>query len=578
MSSREFQQAKRVQKVKPIESKQYKDQTNQKKQNLRPINNVDAFRTKNLLNNQISQPASTFVSRRELNQNSMVFAKEQNQLPVRGKVYWPDRNQKNQIKKVVKYEYKSKNNPNQNKKNARNIISSVGKTDNQRYNSVEQQKVFQNRYQSYESPLKKRSGFAAKLNNSNFNKKRWAYASKQDINKLIALQRWWRYILKNPKFRKKNRFSQSNTKNLGKRSQSTKFRKSLDMAKFMKQGENITEKIFPGKNNDLIIETRKVEVFKINRPKPKKTAIKSESIQSKKYDEGIELKQKHSSDLIGETGDFTKNIYKGKYNTLTADNRKGIKIGDTKQKYEFIRKEGENITEKIFPGKNNTLINEKRTVEVFKVNKPKAREGVRISSQESERHAQSLKTSEQKYQDKRKHEGNIVDRYPGQDNKYLITEKRKVDIYKKDKPKSKQDIDKDLREKGKYPEGSKELGRYTDSTGRKKLEKSEEKTYPGKIGFSTEERRRDGSRIDSREKGKYKEGVTDSKKYGDQIYSGKTGFSTEERRRDGSRIDSKEKDKYKEGVSDLKKYGDQIYSGKTGLSTEERRRDGSRID
>jgi hypothetical protein len=42
------------------------------------------------------------------------------------------------------------------------------------------------------------------------------------------------------------------------------------MAKFMKQGENITEKIFPGKNNDLIIETRKVEVFKINRPKPKK--------------------------------------------------------------------------------------------------------------------------------------------------------------------------------------------------------------------------------------------------------------------------------------------------------------------
>jgi hypothetical protein len=171
MSSREFQQAKRVQKVKPIESKQYKDQTNQKKKNFRPINNVDAFRSKNLLNNQISQPASTFVSGRELNQNSMVFAKEQNQLPVRGKVYWPDRNQKNQIKKVVKYGYKSKNNPNQNKKNARNIISSVGKTDNQRYKSVEQQKVFQNRYQSYESPLKKRSGFAAKLNNSNFNKK-----------------------------------------------------------------------------------------------------------------------------------------------------------------------------------------------------------------------------------------------------------------------------------------------------------------------------------------------------------------------------------------------------------------------
>jgi len=134
MSSREFQQARKVQKVKPSETKQKKNLIIQKPQNFKTIDYKDSIRTKNLLNNQISQPASTFVSRRELNQRSMAVAKEQNQLPVRGKIYWPDRTQNNQVKKTFKYEYKTTNNPTQNKKNTRNITS-VGKTETQRYRS-----------------------------------------------------------------------------------------------------------------------------------------------------------------------------------------------------------------------------------------------------------------------------------------------------------------------------------------------------------------------------------------------------------------------------------------------------------
>jgi hypothetical protein len=523
MSSREFQQARKVQKVKPSETKQKKNLIIQKPQNFKTIDYKDSIRTKNLLNNQISQPASTFVSRRELNQRSMAVAKEQNQLPVRGKIYWPDRTQNNQVKKTFKYEYKTSNNPTQNKKNTRNIISSVGKTETQRYRSVEQQKAFQNRYQSYDSPLKKRGGFLAKKDNTNFNKKRWAYASKQDISKLIVLQRWWRYKLKNPKFRKK-RFSQKNNKNLV-RSQSSELRKSMDMIKLMKQGENITEKIFPGKNNNLIIETRKVEVFKKIRPKPQKAALKVESLETKKVTEGMDSRQKYS-ELTVQSGDFTKKMYQGKYNTLTADGRKGtkIKIGDAKQRYENIRKEGENITEKIFPGKDNTLINEKRTVEVFKVHKPKTKQEIRVSSKESERHAQSLTTSKQKYDDIRKQGESLTSKlFPGKDSSYLIDERRKVEVYKTDKSKSKsksktkQDIEKE-KEKGKFIFGLKDTKRYTESsrTGNK-WEKSEDKKYPGKSSVSTDERKRDsyGSRIDSKEKGRYPEGVKDIRKYTD---------------------------------------------------------------
>ena len=106
----------------------------------------------------------------------------------------------------------------------------------------------------------------------------------------------------------------------------------------MKQGENITEKIFRGKNNELILETRRVEVFKS--PQPKSKALFPIKLKkSKRYDKH----DKHNND------------YKNNLHT-----------------YLEFKKKGENITEKILPGNYNTLIAEKRKVEVFKyINKRK---------------------------------------------------------------------------------------------------------------------------------------------------------------------------------------------------------------
>ena len=39
--------------------------------------------------------------------------------------------------------------------------------------------------------------------------------------------------------------------------------------KIVKKGENITEKIYPGANNKLILERKKVEIFKSTRSKMK---------------------------------------------------------------------------------------------------------------------------------------------------------------------------------------------------------------------------------------------------------------------------------------------------------------------
>ena len=145
----EFQVQKRNQKIKQTGPKQFKNLTFQSEKNYKTMDSIDSTGAKNQFNNQIYQSSTTFVSGRELNHNSLAIAKEQNQLPVRGKKYWPSRIQNNQVKKTIKYDYKSKNNPTQNSRINNQHISSVGKSENQRYNSVEQQKIFQNRYQYY---------------------------------------------------------------------------------------------------------------------------------------------------------------------------------------------------------------------------------------------------------------------------------------------------------------------------------------------------------------------------------------------------------------------------------------------
>ena len=82
MSSKDFQVTQRAQRVmKTIPKKNVKqifqNQTNSK--------NVDSISKRSQLEIQTSQPASTFVSRRELNLNSLIDTRDQNQLPVRAK-------------------------------------------------------------------------------------------------------------------------------------------------------------------------------------------------------------------------------------------------------------------------------------------------------------------------------------------------------------------------------------------------------------------------------------------------------------------------------------------------------------
>ena len=287
MSSREFQVVKRTQGVKQIKPKQ---NINQVIKTQAKVKNVDSTRTRSLLEIQTAQPASTFVSRRELNHNSLADAKDRNQLPVRTKVDASGRVQNKNEKKIIKYGYKSKNNAKQNSRINTREISSVGKKGNQRYQSYEQQSAFQKRYETSESPMKRRGPLAIGRSGP-FNMKKWAFASKQQINKIIVLQRWWRFLLKYLK--KKGKLSKKNDNSSKFRSKSTKVSKTVDLTTFMKQGENITEKIFPGQNNKLIIETRKVEVFKINRPKPKKQ-IQVQSKEAKKHVEKLKSKEQYS--------------------------------------------------------------------------------------------------------------------------------------------------------------------------------------------------------------------------------------------------------------------------------------------
>jgi hypothetical protein len=444
-------------------------------------NNIDSTRIKNQYEIQTSQPASTFVSGRELNQTSLVDAKDLNQLPVRTKNYNFGRVQNTDESNIIEYQPLNKAALNS-RINAREI-SSVGKKDNQRYKSLEQQNTFQRRYETSESPIKRR-GPLTMGNRGNFNMKRWAYASPQDINKIIVLQRWWRFLLKYLK--KKGKLSKKNDNSSKFRSKSTKVSKTVDLTTFMKQGENITEKIFPGQNNKLIIETRKVEVFKINRPKPKKK-IQVQSKEVKKHAEKLKSKEQYSQ-LMEEENNINQKMFGEQYNTLDIERQKSkiIKLKEPKikgdkridsrdekyegssqesKKYGKIRKEGENITEKLFPGENNTLINERRKVEVFKLTQPKSKQDIRVSSKESGRYTGASKESK-KYTDISKEGEKITDMiYPGE-NSTLINERRKVEIFKINKPTSKEGIRIDSREKRKYGESLKDSKEYIDSTRR----------------------------------------------------------------------------------------------------------------
>jgi hypothetical protein len=509
-------------------NKNFKNQTNLKK--------VDSTSKRSQLEIQTAQPASTFVSGRELKTNSLADAESQNQLPVRAKNGASGRVQNKNEKKVIKYDYKSKNKAAQNSRINTREVSSVGKKISPRYKSLEQQNSFQKRYETSESPNKRRGGPLAIGRSGNFNIKKWAYASKKDISKIIIIERWWRYMLK--KLNKNNRRILKNVNKTEKyRAKSTKSPKTMDLTTFMKQAENITEKIYPGKNNKLIVETRKVEVFKINRPKQQKP-LKAESKVSKKYKESIKTKQQYSE--LEQSGNITDKII----TTIDSDGRKGevkkisqqtaksgMKIGskekeryggsskDSKQ-YGQMQKKGENITEKIYPGKDNTLINEKRKVEVFKLDKSKSKDEVRVDSRGKGRFSEEVEMP-----NLRKKGEQITEKiFPGKENT-LISEKRKVEIYKLKKDRTKEDIDKSTKEGRRHAGSLDKSKEYTEIE--KQGENITEKIFPGRDNKLIVETRKvevykrstskDRFPVDERESKRHTRDMKEYEKYGETI-------------------------------------------------------------
>ena len=327
MSSDEFQILRINQRTREINPRQNTSRILQNKTSYQKVSS-----------SKISQPVSTFVSRRELNQSSPVYTGGKIQLPVRTNVATNTRSTQ------IKYKYE----PN---KTATRQISSVNKVPNQtqtqRYKSSETQYVSK-KYETSGSPINRRRNIPMTFNRSNrsgnFNMKNWSYVSKQVINQIIVIQRWWRYLLQNIIYRK-GRFSRNYNKASEIRSKSTSNPTCEFLKDFIKQGENITEKRYTGKNNKIVVETRKVEGFKNLKPKSKN-----------------QLK---------------------------------------------VKKTGENITERIYQTRNNKLINEKRTVEVFQVNKPQVPKDIKLINTQSGQYALRIQKTT-KYIDKEKEKQTII--------------------------------------------------------------------------------------------------------------------------------------------------------------------------
>ena len=240
MSSEEFQIMRISQRTKEINPRQNTSKVVQSKTSYQKL--IPQY-------NQ-SQPVSTFVSRRELNQSSPANAGGKNQLPVRANVVTTGTQQ---TKKIYEYEPRKDKYQYQNQRQ----VTSIGKAQERN-----QEREGNKKYETSGSPLNRRTNpMTFSSNEENFNIKKWAYASKQVINKIIIIQRWWRYLLKSS-LNYKGRFNQNYAKISAIRSKSSKNQESDYLKDFIKQGENITEKIYPGKNNKLILERRKVEVFK----------------------------------------------------------------------------------------------------------------------------------------------------------------------------------------------------------------------------------------------------------------------------------------------------------------------------
>ena len=602
MSSRETQVAKGTQKARQVNPKQYISKTNK---NAAVVKKIGSTRTGGRIENPKNQPASTFALKRELNQASLTYVRDSDQLPVQDKKNNPGRYQYTQGK-GNKYSYNPKSNAAQNSRTNQRQVSSVGKPASKRYRSLEQQNVAQSRYQ-VGSPMNRRTNNGNGNGKGSFNVKRWAFASKKEINKIIVIQRWWRYILNTLRSSNRNRFSQSTDKSSTFRSKSSKYPNNKNIS-FLKQGENITEKIFPSKNNKLVVETRKVEVYKSIKPTSKQDLI-MKSKDSRRFAEGLKISKK------GEH--ITEKLYPGAGDTLIAEKRKvevfkdkrktkvtdsqtgkkgyetgygygyeGIKnlkqysesgeYADGTQKPQF-KKKGEKITEKIMPGKNTELISETRKVEVFKDKRKKKGQDTKTTSKDAAgRYGESLSRSKDRYgygeesvtsesrqdftyQDKRKKKG--------QDTKTTSKDGvgRYGDSYSKSKDKygygyGEESITSESRQDRTYQDKRKKKGQDTKTTskdayGRYGDSYSKSKERYGEESI-TSESRQDRTYQDKRQR-TIQDTRTGSKGTGADKGTGRYGADTWST--------SKDKDKYGQDKYGKDKYGqDKYYQDKYG--------------
>ena len=88
MSSRETQVAKGTQKARQVNPKQYISKTNK---NAAVVKKIGSTRTGGRIENPKNQPASTFALKRELNQASLTYVRDSDQLPVQDKKNNPGR-------------------------------------------------------------------------------------------------------------------------------------------------------------------------------------------------------------------------------------------------------------------------------------------------------------------------------------------------------------------------------------------------------------------------------------------------------------------------------------------------------
>ena len=271
--------------------------------------NIESSITKKQIEVKTAQPVSTFVSRRELNLNTLVDAKGMSQLPVRDKNSDSGRRENINEKKVYKYEYKSIKNSTQSSRSNINDMNPVEKNGKKSY-KFETTEIYDKRKE--------------KGTRSNFNMRK-SYTSQNDIDKIIALQRWWRYLLKNDiKFSK---FSQNETSEKG--INGLDLIQPKDIVNF-RVGTIEKTRHFDTNLDSKYVETKKIEIFQSKRSKIREYEETSEDIKnSGKYGVDIRTNLKFSA-----RDGITKEFIKEKMKEIWMDENRQV----SENKFSLINK------------------------------------------------------------------------------------------------------------------------------------------------------------------------------------------------------------------------------------------------